>query len=234
MKQILGQHYLVDEDVIKRLIDSANIKPDDVVLEIGCGRGALTKELLMRGYFVLGYELDKNNFEFLLRNINSERFRLFNVDVFNEEPVFDVLISSLPYYQSSRFIEWICTKKYREAVVILQREFANKLIAEPNNSNYRAMSVVAQASSQIERLFFIPPKCFTPQPKVGSVALKLEFRRKLDEKTVDIIKHIFSQKNRKLRNIFKKHDTNLPTIFSNQRPIALYPHEVLKLVQELG
>ena len=123
----LGQHYLVDQEVVRRILDAASIHPDEKVLEIGTGRGALTKELVGLGGAFEGYEVDRENFEETVAVVGETNARIYLGDAFQQRPNFDVLVASLPYSKSATFVEWLSGIGYDRAVVLLQEDFVRKV-----------------------------------------------------------------------------------------------------------
>lgn len=184
------------------MIRLAGIRQDERVLEIGTGRGALTKELTGLTANLEGYEIDRESYEGLKAELGG-RIVLHNEDAFKSSPDFDVLLSSLPYSESSHFIEWLSRKKYDRAVVLLQRDFAMKITAAPGSPAYRAVSVISQASAQVEIVSDVSRLSFDPPPRVSSSLVTMRWRRTLDAEQTAMIKRIFSQKRRTVRAALK-------------------------------
>jgi 16S rRNA A1518/A1519 N6-dimethyltransferase RsmA/KsgA/DIM1 with predicted DNA glycosylase/AP lyase activity len=128
---------------------------------------------------------------------------LHNGDVFTSSPSFDVLVSSLPYSESSRFIEWLSLRKYNRAVVLLQYDFAKKITATPSSPEYRAVSVVSQASAHLEIISQVSRLEFDPPPRVNSALVRMRWRKTLTSGEVAMIKRIFSQKRRTVKAALK-------------------------------
>jgi 16S rRNA (adenine1518-N6/adenine1519-N6)-dimethyltransferase len=185
------------------MIDLAAIRPDERVLEIGTGRGALTRELVGLTHNLEGYEIDKESFEKLKRELGGASLVLHNEDAFRSSPEFDVLLSSLPYSESSHFVEWLSQKRYDRAVVLLQRDFAMKITAPPGSPAYRAVSVISQASAQVEIASDVGRQSFDPPPRVSSCLVTMRWRRTLSAEQTAMIKRIFSQKRRTVRAALK-------------------------------
>ena len=198
----LGQHYLTDPSVVRSMIDLAAIRPGERVLEIGMGRGALTRELVGRGDRFEGYEIDAGNFAALEKEFGRSA-TLRRGDAFASSPDFDVLLSSLPYSESSRFVEWLSQRRYDRAVVMLQSDFASKITSPPGGSDYRAVSVISQASSTAEVVEGVPRDAFEPPPRVNSCLVTIKWKRTLSQGQVSMIKKIFSQKRRTVKAALK-------------------------------
>lgn len=228
----LGQHYLLDRWYVKRIIDLASPKSNEKILEVGCGKGALTREVLERGYKLVGYEVDKENFTLLKNEFKSESFELILGDAFLHEIDFDVLISSIPYSESSRFVEWLCRREYNRAVVVLQSDFANKLISSPNSSSYRAVSVIAQICAEIKREFDIPRDAFQPTPRVNSCVVSFLYKRRLSKEEMAFIKELFAHRRKKLNTVLKMLGCREKEGYQQRRVYSLTPEEVLSIVRE--
>ncbi len=181
------------------MIDLAAVRPGERVLEIGTGGGALTRELVGLTPNLEGYEIDRESFERLERELGGAPLVLHNEDVFNSSPEFDVLLSSSPYSESSHFVEWLSQMRYDRAVVLLQRDFAMKLTAPPGSPAYRAVSVISQASTKVEIVSDVSRASFDPPPRVNSCLATMRWRRTLNAEQTAMIKRIFSQKRRTVR-----------------------------------
>jgi 16S rRNA (adenine1518-N6/adenine1519-N6)-dimethyltransferase len=184
------------------MIGLATIKHNERVLEIGTGRGALTRELVGRSATLEGYEVDKESYEGLQKEL-GEVLELHNEDAFKSSPEFDVLLSSLPYSESSTFVEWLSERRYHRAVVLLQQDFARKITAQPGSPAYRAVSVISQASAHVEIVSGVSRRSFDPPPRVNSCLVTMKWRRSLTSEETVMIKMIFSQKRRTVRAALK-------------------------------
>lgn len=232
-RKALGQHYLIDQSIVKKIVDVASIENNESLLEIGCGKGAITKEILSRGFELVGYEIDRNNYNYLLRELLSKNFKLFLGDAFQHDLKFDVLISSIPYSQSSRFVEWLCTKKYKRAVIVLQSDFVDKLTAEPGSKLYRAISVISQICCMIRSEFEIPRDAFFPKPRVGSRVVTLFYRRKLSREEMIFIKRLFSYRKKKVSTALRSLGCAMRHDFADRRVFSLNPEEVFDIISEV-
>ncbi len=199
----MGQHYLVDNSVVSSMVNLAAIRPGERVLEIGTGRGALTRELTGLTAKLEGYEIDKENYGWLKGELEGTSLILHNEDAFKSSPEFDVLLSSLPYSESSAFVEWLSGRRYDRAVVLLQDDFARKITAPPGSPAYRAVSVVSQASAHVEIVSGVGRRAFDPPPRVNSCLVTMRWRRTLTPAETAMIKRIFSQKRRTVRAALK-------------------------------
>jgi 16S rRNA (adenine1518-N6/adenine1519-N6)-dimethyltransferase len=196
-RRALGQHYLVDESVVDLMVRTAGIEGHERVLEIGTGKGVVTRELCKVATSVEAFELDLANY-LATKRLNLEGLTLRAENAFSGPREFDILVSSLPYSESSNFVEWLAKLRYKKVVVILQRDFAEKLLARPGDERYRATSVISQISSNVRIIRGVEKASFEPPPSVSSVLVTIRQRRILSEEEIHLIKMLFSQRRRKL------------------------------------
>lgn len=225
----LGQHYLVDQGVVRRIVGLAGIRPEERVLEIGTGRGALTRELCRAALRVEGYEVDEENFRATRDAVGGTRLRLHHGDAFRARPRFDVLVSSLPYSRSSSFIQWMSGMTYDRALVVLQDDFVEKILSPPGSRDYRAVSAVAQASAEVTMLERVRRSAFDPQPSVDSVIVSMKPRKRLSESQVAGIKRLFALR-RKTVGAALGRGAGKAGVDPERRIYSLTPEEILKLV----
>ncbi|HYB45634.1 MAG TPA: rRNA adenine N-6-methyltransferase family protein [Nitrososphaerales archaeon] len=229
----LGQHYLVDQSVIAKLVSLAGIRTGERVLEIGTGRGAVTRELARVASSLEGYEIDEENLRMTKEAVGGRRVRLRLGDAFERRPNFDVLVASLPYSRSSSFVEWISQRRYGRAVVILQEDFVRKVAARPGERDYRAISVIAQVSSEISQLGRVPRDSFSPQPRVNSVIVAWRPRRRLRPDEIAAVKRLFSLRRRQVSAAVAELGGRSPEDLGTKRVNSLSPEEALALASSL-
>jgi 16S rRNA (adenine1518-N6/adenine1519-N6)-dimethyltransferase len=225
----LGQHYLVDREVIHRIIGLARIKPSDRVLEIGTGRGALTKELSGLGASLVGYEIDEENFEQTLEAVRGSGTQIHLADAFDQNPEFDVLVASLPYSQSATFVEWLSASDFDRAVVLLQDDFVKKILAPPGDRNYRGISAMAQIALDIRTLGRIERSSFVPQPRVDSAIVAFFPRRRLAKEEIANITRLFSIRRRQVDSALRELGMQGGGKHGTRRVYWLRPEEVHEL-----
>lgn len=206
----LGQHWLTDRFVLSEIADAADINKDDTVLEIGPGLGTLTSELLKRANSVISVEFDSE----LARKLPGQ-FPGTNLTVVNEDILsFDldslpqnyVVVANVPYYITSKIVQMLmtATNKPRIAVLLVQKEVAERIAADPGDMSILAVS--AQVYAQTELGIEVPKEFFTPPPKVDSQVIILKTRNQsmlgdVDEKQFfRMVKAGFSAKRKKLRS----------------------------------
>jgi 16S rRNA (adenine1518-N6/adenine1519-N6)-dimethyltransferase len=201
-----GQHMLVDRRIVDRIVSAANIRKDEIVLEAGTGQGILTMELCRHAKQVISYEVDANLYEKaqeqLLQYFNNN-LRLVKADLFKtkDAPLFDIFVSNLPYSRSRDAIEWLSTQKFDRAIIMVQEEFANKLIARPSGKNYRAISALAAHCFNIEKLFKVRKESFEPQPKVESSIIRITPINTISKETIRNINLLFSRRNKNASSV---------------------------------
>jgi len=226
MRRRLGQHYLVDPEVIHRVVSLAGIGPADRVLEIGTGRGALTKELAGLGASYLGYEVDRDNFDETSNLIRGTGARVVLVDAFEERPGFDVLVSSLPYSESAAFVKWLSGMGFRRAVVVLQGDFVRKIMAPPGSRDYRGVSALSQICFDVRVLGTVPRAAFDPQPRVDSVIASFTSIRRIEKAEVMNIIRLFSLRRRRVDSALAELRMKGAGSFGRRRVNSLRPDEV--------
>jgi len=213
MKQKLGQNFLIDKKVAEREVGYANIKPDDVVLEIGPGHGILTKLLAKKAQKVLAIEIDENLINNLKNSLPNNVELIYGDAVkidFSTLLKFNKIISNLPFQISSPITFKCLDYSFNLAVLIYQKEFADRMIALPNSKDYSRLSVNVYYKTKCELLEIIPKTCFKPQPKVDSCIIKLTPRNNppffvIDENFFyNFTKNLFNHRRKKIKNILNK------------------------------
>ena len=182
-KKSLGQHLLVAEGVIKKIVDYIDIKEDDLIIEIGVGTGQLTEEILKRNpKTVYGIEIDDRVYPLVEDRLKDyQNFKLIKKDYFdvNIRELADgnkiKVVGNLPYNVASLIL--IDTAFYidliRFNIFMIQKEVAEKLVAKPKTKAYTFMSVFLQTFFKTEYLMSVPARFFSPPPKVVSAVVKL-------------------------------------------------------------
>lgn len=167
-----GQHFLVDPRVAARQLDHADVRPAEVVLEIGPGLGVLTRGLVERAQRVIAIESDRRFAEYL-RHALPEAEILHGDALKVEWPEFDVMVSNLPYQISSPLTFRLLEAPFDRAVLMYQWEFAERMIAAPGTSDYSRLSVGVYVRASCEILERVPRNAFHPQPRVDSALVRL-------------------------------------------------------------
>jgi len=218
-KKSLGQNFLVDRNIAGRIIEALELRPSDIILEIGSGKGELTSLIAAKVNKVYAVELDKRLQGILAsrlkdhNNINIIMQDILKVDlggllgIRGKVKVF----GNIPYYISSPIIEYLIKHRewVREAFITVQKEFARRVAASPGSKDYGAFSLFAQYYTLPSIVFQINRGCFYPVPKVDSSLLYLKFRDKPAVYVSDegllfrVIRSAFNQRRKTLKNSLK-------------------------------
>lgn len=182
-KKRFGQHLLISEGIISKIVDEIEVKTTDTIVEVGVGTGQLTKEILNRTPKVLyGIEIDKTAYPIIEEKFSKyENFKLIKDDFFNVN-LYELakgekikLVGNLPYNVSSLIL--VNTVFYIDIlernIFMIQKEVAEKLIAKPKTKSYTFLSVFIQTFFEIEYVMSVPPRFFSPPPKVVSAVVKM-------------------------------------------------------------
>jgi 16S rRNA (adenine1518-N6/adenine1519-N6)-dimethyltransferase len=180
-RKSLGQHFLNDRNIIRKIVLAIGIDPDDHFVEIGPGHGALTRALLERGVRVDAVEIDRELAAELPRLLPGSKLRVHCGDAlkFDYATLADGrllrLAGNLPYNISTPLLFHLMSHAglFRDLHVMLQKEVVERIVAPPGSRTYGRLSLTVQARCQAGSLFGISPGCFTPPPKVDSAFLRL-------------------------------------------------------------
>lgn len=220
----LGQNFLIDEKPVERLVELANLRDCDEVLEAGSGNGILTHALAEAGVRVTSFEIDVK-----LASIAGYRLRRYpnakvvNGDVLKADwPDFNKAVSSIPYSISRGFVKRLFAHEFELAVLLVQEEFAQKLASQPGDGNYRMVSALAQSTCKIEFFDIVKPESFRPQPRVKSRIITLRQEMPASQEYIDFLIRVFNHKNKLLGGLF---ETEIA--FSRQRARNLPPKKLL-------
>ena len=173
-KKHLGQHFLIDPFINERIINSAQLMPEDLVVEIGPGPGKLTRKLCERARKVIAIELDNRLYARLTAELAGyENIELIHGDAlkypFETLPEF-IVVANIPYYITTPIIfRLIAAKKSLKSMTLtIQKEVAERMVAPPGRKEYSPLSIFVQLFLDPSILFFIKPSAFFPSPKVES------------------------------------------------------------------
>lgn len=174
-----GQNFLIDHNIQRKILDAAEIRPGERVVEIGPGRGILTQGLLERGAELLAIEIDPLLVEMLRQEIASSHFHLVEGDAlqypYSELPSPYKVVANLPYYVSTPLLFRLLEERRRisRMVLMLQREVAERLVASVGGKNYGVLSVLVQLYADVRIAFPVSKNCLRPRPDVDSVVIIL-------------------------------------------------------------
>lgn len=209
----LGQHFLIDKKVLQRIIRAANLKPGDIVLEIGPGIGTLTLELVKKVKKVLAVEKDSRMVEILKETLKSfGNIKIIQGDILKINPVSNLklknykIVANIPYYLTSPLIRNFLEEKNqpKEMILMVQKEVAQRICAKPPKMSLLAVSVQFYANPEI--VSYVSKKCFWPSPEVNSAIIKITPLNNADKKKIDtnlffrLVKTGFSHPRKQLVN----------------------------------
>ena len=216
----LGQSFLIDINVINRIVDAANIYQEDIVVEIGAGIGVLTESIVQKAKRVIAVEIDRNLVEVLkdkLGGYDNVEVHCGDILKFDFNSVAKAhnskikIIGNVPYNISSPLIFRLLSFRpvISDFMLMLQKEIVQRLVSIPNNKIYGVPSVILQMFASVEKIFDVPSACFYPQPKVESAVIRGAFREKpfvhLQNEIffTGLVKALFAQRRKMLINNLK-------------------------------
>ncbi len=199
LKKSLGQNFLIDTNILRRIVDLAEINETTGVIEIGPGIGALTEQLASRAKRVVAYEIDKRLLPVLKETLSDYP----NVTVIHEDvlkadvkkaiemhfrDVDDVIVAAnLPYYVTTPILMKLLEERLplRAIVVMVQAEVADRIAASPGTKEYGSLSIAAQFYAEIEKVLDVPKTVFLPPPRVESAVIRLTIREEPPVSVID-------------------------------------------------
>ena len=214
----LGQHFLIDPNIVRKILKVAALRPEDVVFEVGPGRGALTQWLCERVSKVIAVELDQHLFHYLAE-IYAQRdtLELHHGDAlefsYDTLPRGAVVIANLPYYVSTPLLFRLLQEHDRidRMVLMLQREVAERMTAGPGSRDYGLLSVISQYYTKPRKAFVVPASCFRPVPQVDSSVIHLtrrsehkSFDARFDRVFMKVVRGAFAHRRKTLLNSYRE------------------------------
>ena len=219
-KKSLGQNFLIDENIKRKIVNSADVCDDSLIIEVGPGSGAITKYLVKFGVPVIAFEIDER-LKSDLESIDADNLEIIFQD-FLKVDLDKVLskykykrihlIANLPYYITTPIITKVMKEtKIDEMIIMVQKEVGDRFKAMPNSREYNSLSVFLQYYFDISKVTLVSRNSFVPKPNVDSIVVK--FTRKeslLEVKDLDFffkfVRDAFTQKRKNLRNNLKNYD----------------------------
>jgi 16S rRNA (adenine1518-N6/adenine1519-N6)-dimethyltransferase len=249
-----GQNYLIDKNVLSRIVKSAELSKKDTILEIGAGIGTMTIPLAENAGKIIAIEQDRKIANILMKRL--EKLKITNVEVIIgdatkiEFPKFNKVVSNLPYKISSPITFKILEYEFELAILMYQLEFAERMVAKPCNSNYSRLSVMMHFYANVEMLFSVSKNVFLPKPKVSSAVIRLTPKKELniDEFLLNVTRALFQHKRKKAKNAIMDsfHEigeldkterkyliSKLDPELLNQRVVNMAPNNIRKLSKEI-
>ena len=181
-KKKYGQNFLIDNNILTKIADSFNTSPNDLIIEIGPGSGALTRKLKNKGSHLICFEIDKETKPYLDK-LKDEKTEFIYEDILSvdlkkiiDKVKYDNLfiVGNLPYYITTKIITTIINLELnpKEMVFMVQKEVADRFMAKPKTRDYGYITVLLNYFYDMERVVFAPKECFKPMPKVDSEVVK--------------------------------------------------------------
>lgn len=218
-KKRFGQNFLIDNTIIDRIVDSVEVINNEKILEIGPGKGYLTKELKSFNKDLFCFEIDEDTTKYLLplqddkTHIIYSDFLSINLnDYFSNNDIIHV-IANIPYYITTPIIEHLIDSKLniKDMTLMVQKEVAERLCAKPRTKDYGYITVYLNYYYEINKIIDVPRKAFDPIPNVDSAVIQLnkrinKYNLKNEELFFNLIKDAFKMKRKNLRNNLKNYD----------------------------
>ncbi len=220
-KKRFGQNFLIDNNIIEKIVQSFSAAENDLIIEIGPGRGALTKKLIKKGAALLAYEIDTDMKEHL-DPIESDLVRIKYQDILSADLSSDIkadnyknifIVGNLPYYITTPIIEHITNQdiSFSSFTMMVQKEVADRFMAEPKTKDYGYFTLYLKHYYQIKKICDVPRRCFNPAPNVDSAVIQLipiKHKDPGDAEYFAFLKKCFSQKRKTLKNNLGQTDYN--------------------------
>lgn len=217
MTKRLGQNFLIDEHVVRRIVEAANITPGEAVLEIGPGIGTLTQGLAEAGGKVTAVEIDRRLIEVLGKTLEGyDNIRIVHGDILRIDIAKEVMaprykvVANLPYYITTPIIMGLLEAHMPIDVLVtmVQKEVAQRMVAVPGTKDYGSLSVAVQYYTKPEIMFIVPPASFLPPPAVESAVIRCTVREnppvEVNERVFfRVVKAAFAQRRKTLSNTLK-------------------------------
>lgn len=217
-KKKFGQNFLVDQNILQRIVDVSEINSNVNVIEIGPGLGSLTEYLCQKANKVLCYEIDQDMIDLLEKNLEYDNYQILHKDIlkanvnediatyFDDKPVY--LVANLPYYITTPIILKLLeeTNRIKKYTMMMQYEVAMRIASKPNVKDYNALSILIAYKARATKALDVPRTVFIPAPNVDSavVVLDLYDKPRVSVKNEDfflkLIKGAFAQRRKTLIN----------------------------------
>ena len=248
-KKSLGQNFLIDKNILKKIVDVGNINSNDKVLEIGPGTGNLTEYIVKANpKTIIVVEKDfnltkllKNKFKKKVKIINDDILKI-SEDFYNEK---FIIYGNLPYNISTQILAFWCLSKkikVKKLILMFQKEVADRIVAKVNTKNYSRITILSNWKFHIKKLFDINPECFSPRPKIKSSLLEFTPKKNIVDikypRNIEKITNIFFSQRRKMvkknfMKLFKNFDevSKLVNIRLTDRPQNIPIEKFLEIIK---
>lgn len=203
-RKLLGQHFLNSQTIAESIITEAKITKKDIVFELGTGLGILTPLLCEKAHKVISVDADEK----LIRSAKSKFSDIDNLvlksgDGFKEKDTFSIFVSNLPYSRSRDAIEWLAQSSFSHGVIMVQKEFAEKLLVKASKKR-KAITITANHAFEISIVLKVGKNNFSPPPEIDSVILKIIKKNTMSKELIQTINKIFSYRRKTVKNILKQ------------------------------
>lgn len=213
-KKRYGQNFLIDNNIIKKITDEVSSSSSDLIIEIGPGKGALTKELKKKDSYIIAYEID-TDLVTTLEKLENEKVKVIYKDILTTNIKEDInninyselyIVGNLPYYITTPIIEHIIKQNlvFKKFTIMVQKEVADRFMAKPKSKDYGYITLVLKYFFDTFKVCDVSKYSFNPVPKVESAVIS--FIPKVNKEKIDVDKYfnflkiIFRQKRKTLKN----------------------------------
>tara|TARA_Y100000814_G_scaffold123008_1_gene88206 strand:- start:250 stop:1005 length:756 start_codon:yes stop_codon:yes gene_type:complete len=241
IKKSWGQNFLIDPNIINKIVELVNPVKDNLILEIGPGHGALTEKIAKKCNKLYAVEIDPLLFE-KLKEKKINNLILFNEDILKWDYNNNIdkkikIIGNLPYYISSPIIfKFLKYKHWNDMIIMLQKEVAERIVSKYNTKDYSRISVMCQTFCDIKYEMNVSRNCFFPVPKIDSAIIRLS-KKNIDVNIEDyssLIKKSFSQRRKTLKNNLKRHvNVEILKDYNLKRPQELNISDYVNLYKKI-
>ena len=248
-KKSLGQNFLIDKNILKKIVDVGNINSNDKILEIGPGTGNLTEYIVKANPKTIILVEKDFNLTKLLENKFKKKVKIINDDILKlSEDFYNekfIIYGNLPYNISTQILAFWCLSKkikFKKLILMFQKEVADRIVAKVNTKNYSRITILSNWKFYIKKLFDINPECFSPRPKIKSSLLEFTPKKNIVDikypKNIEKITNIFFSQRRKMvkknfMKLFKNFDevSKLVNIRLTDRPQNIPIEKFLEIIK---
>ncbi len=248
-KKSLGQNFLIDKNILKKIVEVGNINSNDKVLEIGPGTGNLTEYIVKANPKTIIIVEKDFNLTKLLKNKFKKKVKIINDDILKlSEDFYDekfIIYGNLPYNISTQILAFWCLSKkikVKKLILMFQKEVADRIVAKVNTKNYSRITILSNWKFYIKKLFDINPECFSPRPKLKSSLLEFTPKKNIVDikypRNIEKITNIFFSQRRKMvkknfMKLFKNFDeiSKLVNIRLTDRPQNIPIEKFLEIIK---
>ncbi|MFO7990804.1 MAG: 16S rRNA (adenine(1518)-N(6)/adenine(1519)-N(6))-dimethyltransferase RsmA [Thermoplasmata archaeon] len=240
----MGQNFLSDVNIAEKQVKAADLDENDTVLEIGPGIGTLTEEIVERVGEAILVEKDEVLYGYLEGRYGSDDVEIIQADILDVElsdlPPFNKIVSNIPFNISSPLTFKLLEYDFDCAILMYQKEYAERLVAKMGEENYSRLSVMVSTKAKVQRLFTVPRHCFYPPPNVDAEVVELiptepDFDLHYPEAFSAVVRELFNYRRKMIKNALKNgFDIEIKDCpFQKYRVENLSPEEICRIVDYL-